>query len=484
MPEIDEDSDVAVDQLNAWWDDPVQAVRDLFGVEPEPWQAEALREFVATRRMCFKASKGPGKSALLAWFILIFMLCNPDTRVACTSISGDNLRDNLWSELAKWIKKSKVLDAAFLWTASRITSRSSPETHWCSFRTWPRTGDQTRQADTLAGLHEDNAMAVLDEAGGIPEAVLATADGVLATGKNTKIIMAGNPTHTDGPIWNACTRDKERWRVIEVNGDPDDPNRCSRIDKEWAQEQIDTHGRDNPWVLVNVFGRFPPSSINAMIGPDQITDAMGRNLQEGAYKFAQKRIGIDAARFGGDSWVIFPRQGLVAFTPIQMRNPRTYEIAARVALAKQKWGSEVEFYDGSGGYAAGVVDAMIQAGHSPMEVQFAGIPDDDRYHNKRAEMWFRMIEWIKRGGVLPNIPQLHKELTTVQYTFNSKGKFMIEEKEQIKKRLGFSPDYADALALTFAWAEMPSNERRDRTQPGYGDGKLVSEYNELDGVSN
>jgi hypothetical protein len=36
-----------------------------------------------------------------------------------------------------------------------------------------------------------------------------------------------------------------------------------------------------------------------------------------------------------------------------------------------------------------------------------------------------------------------------------KGKIRVEEKEQIKKRLKFSPDEADSLAMTYACADMP-----------------------------
>ena len=37
------------------------------------------------------------------------------------------------------------------------------------------------------------------------------------------------------------------------------------------------------------------------------------------YEWAQKRIGVDVARFGDDRTVIWPRQGLCAFQPIEMR---------------------------------------------------------------------------------------------------------------------------------------------------------------------
>jgi len=47
----------------------------------------------------------------------------------------------------------------------------------------------------------------------------------------------------------------------------------------------------------------------------------------------------------------------------------------------------------------------------------------------------------------PNVAGLVGELTSPTYSFNG-SKFQIEAKDQIKKRLGKSPDLADALALT------------------------------------
>ncbi len=158
-----------------------------------------------------------------------------------------------------------------------------------------------------------------------------------------------------------------------------------------------------------------------------------------------------------------------------MKGARTNDIAARVALAKQRWNSEREIVDGTGGYGAGVIDALIQGGHSPLEFQFSGKAIDSRYLNKRAEIWFEMQKWIKRGGALPNDATLLKEMVAPTYTFKN-GKFMLEPKEQIKARLGFSPDRADALAMTFAEPEAGafdtekarlgiSNQNRVRTEP-------------------
>lgn len=445
----------AASRIRAWRENPAQFVSEVFKVDPDPWQEEVLRIFPHNQRLAMKAAKGVGKTTLLAWVAWNFLCTRPDPKIAATSITADNLADGLWPEMAKWMNKSEFLKQEYQWTKTRIFLKRKPETWWMSARTWPKGASADQQADTLAGLHADYLLFILDEVGGIPDAVMAAAEAGLSTGKDTKIIMAGNPTHLEGPLYRACTNERDLWHVTEITSDPDSPNRSPRVSIQWAREQIQKYGRDNPWVLVNVFGKFPPSSLNTLLGPDEVAEAMRRKPKYEDYNFSQKRIGVDVARFGSDSTVLFPRQGLLAFSPVEMRNARTPEIAARVAKAKKRWSSDMEFVDGSGGYGAGVIDALYQAGHAPIEVSFAGRPDDDRYKNKRAEMWFLMAEWVKRGGALPDEPRLLKELTSPTYTFQN-GKFMLEKKEQIKERIGVSPDFADALALTFAMEEMPT----------------------------
>ena len=100
-----------------------------------------------------------------------------------------------------------------------------------------------------------------------------------------------------GPLYRACTTGQKLWYVVEITGDPDDPRRSSRISLQHAREQIEQYGRDNPWVLVNVFGQFPPSSLNALIGPDEVREAQKRFYREYEIGAAAKVIGVDVAQF-------------------------------------------------------------------------------------------------------------------------------------------------------------------------------------------
>ena len=91
-------------------------------------------------------------------------------------------------------------------------------------------------------------------------------------------------------------------------------------------------------------------------------------------------------------------------------------------------------------------------------------------------MWINMAEWIKRGGSLPNLPELVRELTAPTYTFVN-GVFQLEPKDLLKKRSGVSPDLADALALTFAMPDMPKMDRLLNLVKHHQSNKALHEYN-------
>lgn len=449
-------------KIKRWREDPLFFVTDELKASPDPWQIEALRSFADPnkRRISLQACAGPGKTALLAWCGWNFLSCyaarGEHPNAAAVSITSDNLKDNLWKELSVWQGRSEFLKTAFVWTKERVFARDHSSTWFLSARSWSKSADEEAQGRTLSGLHARYILYLIDESGDIPPPILRSAEQGLTNCSWGKIMQAGNPTSQSGMLYLAAARQRHLWHIIRITGDPDDTQRSTRINVTWAREQIAQYGRENPWVMSYILGQFPPNSINALLGIEEVEAAMRRHLRPDAYNFVQKRLGIDAARFGDDPWVIFPRQGLAAFRPVTLRNPRTQEVAARIGLARARWGSEMEFFDDTGGYASGAIDACILAGMAPVPVNYAGKSLNPRYFNKRSEMWFEMCEWVKRGGALPNVPELVAELTIPTYWYE-RGMQRLEEKDQIKIRLKRSPNYADALANTFAYPDMPTN---------------------------
>ncbi len=437
------------DRFRIWADHPDIFVRECLNITPDPWQDEALKAFRHNQRLALSACKGPGKTALLSWLAWNFLLTRPNPKIAATAITGANLADNFWTECAKTQSRSKLLTEAFTFTKTRIFLTEAPNNWWMSARPWSKSATASEQGNTLAGLHADHILFLIDESGDIPESVSMAAEAALSSCVEGKIVQAGNPTGLTGMLYKACTRDRKLWYVVHITSDPADPKRTPRVSKEWAQEQIDTYGRDNPYVKVNILGQFPDTAFNALIGIDEIEASMKRSYREPDYSAHAKILGCDVAREGADKSVIFPRQGLQAFNPMIYRNIDGTRGAEIVSRKIQEWAADATFIDNTGGFGASWIDNLNRLGFSPIGVHFSEKSGNPQFYNKRTEIIFELVKWIKRGGALPNSPELAASLAETTYTHKGDS-LIIEPKELIKARLGYSPDEMDALALTFS----------------------------------
>ncbi len=446
----------AASKIREWRERPHQMVRELFKAEPDIWQQEALERFPSSPRLAMKACKGPGKTTVLAWLGWNFLLTRPHPMCGATSITGANLKSNLWTELARWHSKSDLLQHVFEQTKTEIFAKEHPRTWKLEARTWPADGDATQIGNALAGIHAAYVLWLLDEMGDYPDAIMPTCEGIFAGNPiEAHIVGAGNPTKLSGPLYRACTIASDIWVVIEITADPDDPRRTPRVSVEHAREQIKQYGRESPWVLVNIFGRFPPSSLNSLIGPDEVREAMRRMYRDYQIGNAPRVLGVDVARYGDDQSVIAPRNGIQMHPMKKYRNLNSTQGAGQVSRFWADWQADGCFVDDTGGFGAGWIDQLHQLGRAPIPVQFSGKAHDARYFNKRTEMAFDFVEWIKAGGALVEDANLLAALTQTTYTFKG-DKLILEPKELVKIKLGgSSPDEMDASMMTFAEPIMP-----------------------------
>lgn len=485
------------------WQDPRRFAYDNFKVDLEPWVLDVYDAYrqPGKRRVAMQAAVGVGKSAnmaMLAWHFFATAPFRGDIDYRrhegkypvgyALSISGDNLKSGLWKELGTWYGRSDFLQREFLYSAEQVVHRGKPLQWWLRARSYAKSADPEVQGAALSGLHGPWVFIALDEVGEMHTVMGRRAEQALSdvSCEAGVILAAGNPTSTTGLLYEIASAGSG-WKVVRITGDPDDPRCSKRTDHKWANEQIKRYGRENPWVMSHILGLFPPGGLNTLLSVDEVREAMeNRNPPEDTWRFQQRRLGIDVARFGDDRTVIFPRQGLVAFRPAVMRAARTDAIAARVLHIVDHWGSEREFVDDSGHWGHGVVDALLASDRSVRAVLFEDPPIQRQYYNRRAEMWYSMAEWVKRGGSLPNIPEMIPELTKVQYGFQ-KGRIIIQPKEDVKKAIGVSPDLADALALTFAEPDVPSKEvlraRRQAKLPAVRK-SVVEDYDPFKDFSN
>lgn len=338
-----------------------------------------------------------------------------------------------------------------------------------SARSFPKGADEAQMQSSLAGLHADNVAFLIDEAGSMPDTIFVTADAALAnadkggifTGKfpkRARIMVVANPERPSGLIYRAFTGDPKvahLWKVMNITSDPDSPVRTNRVTKEWAQSVIDLFGRDHPYTKINVFGEYPDSTTDMLLSEKEIDEAMAREVRPEEYNYRQQRIGVDVARGGSDSTILFRRQGLKAFPAMIVPSTENgFQVGARVLDQSERTGVRRAYIDATGGYGSSVIDFLKTEGSMDIVsvVYNANATRPEQYANKRTEMWVKMRDWIRAGGSIPKDEYLKKDLLTPMLYFNG-TKFKLEAKEDIRKRLGRSPDRADALAQTFADSE-------------------------------
>ena len=77
---------------------------------------------------------------------------------------------------------------------------------------------------------------------------------------------------------------------------------------------------------------------------------------------------------------------------------------------------------------------------------------DELYLNVRAEAYYAIKSWFRKGGSLLDDEsgrKLKEELLTVKFKRNLQGKIQIMSKDEMRKQGIASPNKADAFMLTF-----------------------------------
>lgn len=444
---------------------------------PDVWQAEVLcsiRDGVITVDEAIKAAiasgeeyaaspileattsgHGIGKSALVAWIIDWAMSTEVDCRGRVTANTETQLKVTTWAELAKWHRLSITRDIFKMTATSRFSVDPLHEKTWrVDMVPW-----SAKNSAAFAGLHNHGKriLLIFDEASEIDDIIWEVAEGAM-TDANTQIIWCafGNPTKNTGRFRECFEGGKfaHRWKSRAID------SRTVKIsNKTQLQAWVDDYGEDHDFVRVRVRGVFPRVDAVSFISLADVQEAQARTPE--GQEFFPVIGGLDVARFGPDSSVLCPRQGRDAVSrPWQTITGQNTVAVARWAFEwYMRYNLSALIVD-TGGIGGGVFDQLELMEINVYAVDFSNSPDNEsqeKYLNKRAEMYGRCRTWIKKGGCLPADDKksdgkgLSAQLTAPTYTFAQDVKLQLESKKDLRRRLGISPDEADALAITFAY---------------------------------
>lgn len=198
---------------------------------------------------------------------------------------------------------------------------------------------------------------------------------------------------------------------------------------------------------------FQATGDNLLITGDLVANALMWGKSGKLSPIGATVMGVDVAAMGDDATAFVVRRGRVVLHTEKLYKATNSEITNRLQILRDVYGVDHTFIDGTGGYGTGVHDLLSARGqaHNVTMVHFnESATEDHKYVNKRAEMWVRLRDWLRQACSLPAGEDWGRDLCAPTYKHQG-DKLRIEPKDDIKKRIGRSPDIGDALALTFAY---------------------------------
>jgi hypothetical protein len=418
-------------------------VREVLGVDPDPWQVEFLEAISrGERKISVRSGHGVGKSTVASWAMIWYMLTRGPAKIVVTAPTSSQLYDALFAELKRWVKElPNAWGDRLEVKTDRIEMRAAPQESFISART-----SRAEQPEALQGVHSDHVMLVADEASGIPESVFEAAAGSMS-GHNAVTILLGNPTKSSGFFFDTHNRLKDEWWTRRVS--------CydsKRVSEAYIKDMASRYGEESNAFRVRVLGEFPRTDDDTLIGVELVDSAFHRDVET---TDTQTVWGLDVARFGTDATALAKRKGNAVTEIRKWRGLDLMQTTGAVVAEYEAMKPEdrpVEILVDSIGLGAGVVDRLRELNLPARGINVAESPAMGTiYVNLRAELWGKMKAWLeKRDCKIPKDESLLAELVSPRYSFNSNGKMKLESKDEMRKRGIGSPDMADALALTFA----------------------------------
>lgn len=252
-------------------------------------------------------------------------------------------------------------------------------------------------------------------------------------------------------------------------------NFFSKIIRETPPEDIEiiyARSRDNTTLSEKFFrsleatysGTFARQELEGEIldsdTPDQLfpsTIIMQMMARQSAYsEFDIPVIGVDMARYGDDSTTAYLRRGRNVIKLFSITKCDSFAVYESLRMAMLQYNLKKERtifnFDGTGGFASGIVDLMKKSGYIVNELHFNSMTNvtSEYFANLRTMMYFNFSEASKRGLSIPNDEKVEMQLSCLRYFIDGGGKRRLYPKEQMKEVLGYSPDDIDSIALTFA----------------------------------
>lgn len=435
--------------------------------DPAEWVSGRLRQFAWSkqreilesvrdnRRTAVRSGHGVGKSHTAALVACWWLDTHPpgEAFVVTTAPTFPQVRAILW----RYIRR--------MHTAGSLPGRVN-QTEWHLGEELVAFGRKPADHDESAfqGIHARYVLVILDEACGIPGQLWVAADA-LTTNTDCRILAIGNPDNPASEFRRVCTPGSG-WHVIGISAF-DSPNLTGErvpsavaqalVSRGWVEEKRAEWGEDNPLYRSKVLGEFSQDSEWQVVRTSDVAACrIDPEKAPSAEDLLPVELGVDVGG-GGDETVIRERRGRVAGREWRAHTDRPEKIAPLVLHAIKESGATCVKID-SIGVGFGVIGELRNKGLRGVQIRAVNVAEKaskpDKYMNLRGELWWEVGRLLseRRGwdlSSMANADATIAQLLEPQWDVDPQGRIRVEKKEEIIKRLGRSPDNADALLLAF-----------------------------------
>lgn len=383
-------------------------------------------------------------------------------------------------------------------------------------------GELGTAIERLKGVHADRIMLVIDEAPGVQEALYHVISNQLKGCREYILVNIGNGPLTridpfsrvctpyDG--WSSITVDSEEWRTRAVPEYQLPPGWCLHFDgtkspnvragktlypflykwEDWLRVRDDPLIQRTPEFWSQDRGFWVPEGFVNTVLSEELIEQGGARGQVAFDGPTHPAGSIDPAYGGDDCMLRFGRIGKLAsgamavqvderiVVPLQVdardRQGRKLtvdqQIADLVINEARKRGVRPEYFGveatGVGRSVAAFLTQQwgeivwVESGGRPSELRAS--EEDERtardvYDRRITELWFSVAAFV-RGRQIGGLHQQDViEFCSRTYDYVNK-KYYLEKKEDLKTRLGHSPDSADSVSILIEVARRHGMETR------------------------
>jgi len=486
--------------------DPLGFLVDVLGIAPETlrwslgpeygdhqWDGSrdpllAAMEAVARGQwVAVSSGTGTGKTFLMAAMLLWHTASFEDSIAVTVATKEDQMAKGVWREVGRLFPRFATRFPKAELTTLRLRMDPTRGDAWAAWGITAKVVAGETSNTSVQGLHAPRLLILCDEMPGIPQPIITALENT-ATDPGNIIAGFGNPDNDTDPL--AKFSRKAGVQAIRISA-LDHPNVVTgrtlvpgAVSRASIVKRAEDYGVESPLYGSRVQGIAPAQATDALIHRAWCDAAVARGRAwsepDARGKTAMAGLpvayGVDPSNSdGGDDAAVARFQGPLCTEVRASPCPDANVLGMTVWLrAQSDYVDPAHIGVDSIGVGAGTVNEMrrVIGTASPMALNGGATPqhratqgadgegwsaDANQFLNLRAQMHWQLREDLRRGLVgLPDDPALIEELVMATYQVRS-GKVVLESKDDIKKRLGRSPNRSDAVVY--------ANWVRPRTRP-------------------